>query len=474
MNYLGVDKIFNKELCRLELALSRLNLTHRQLKLAKQLNLSESIINYLDEKNSEAAEFCLDMFSDIVNDYQELANEHLNAFNTVKTKTWEIFKKYYPECKQSFDQIFGLASITYGPYVADMKKRVENKEVNDLDVAFHNYSKLSVEKLQLDNYYSLLKNINGQFEKFGGEGLMPQQLSDDCVKIPIWPILEIAFTNNEHLESLIKENKQLESAIFILSKKLEKHPDNLNLKHEYNELVNKDKVQKYEISYRQNLEKVIENLGYRSHAISDGLNQTEVEGLFQEKLFEILRGIPKEVRKLEGNRKQMIALKQEVANVINLARNLTDCFEGALVLGKVANQEVKITLTNYEYSKIIVDALRQDLTDNVYYRRELTQKNENPKTKESERVKNTNVINEIIDLEEAYNWLCLETPFGVVKYGINTLTNIHTGQTFPIEKLQDYTLKGEVFYEKTPTGELEPTLTVSEVQAKINSQGKKF
>lgn len=448
MDFLAISDNQNRDLCALESAIYMLKIANSQYQRAKDSQCSPQTIDYFDRKNTVYKEYRENILSEICEDWFYDEQNQVHKLRTATSKFWEVFTKVYPDCKLKVEEVIKQADCVYAPFVEDRERFLEGKlkseQFKTLYGLLGEVQTSYVDYVQIRNFNSMLSAIENQVTAYGSKPFMEAKLPEGIVYVPTWAINEI-FNN---LQAVSKQAKKELVPLGVKAvkqqKKLDRNPDNV----EQQEIVAaiKEELSAFEsrITNLEDLMMSVDHLYSRVDSVSRKWGVTEVTDMVIEKIQEFFVDMPTDIKKLEPRTATILALKHEIKNIADIAKLELSTLDGAMVLNMYAGNLTNFELSNYEYSKNVIDTLIANYNDNVAERARLVAEN-GTKISSKKLEENNQVISEIDDCAEAMAYARFETPFGVLKISNGQLVNVVTNQVYPITALNQYTFNGKTF-----------------------------
>ena len=448
MDFLAISDNQNRDLCALESAIYMLKIANMQYQRAKNSQCSPQTIDYFDRKNTVYKEYRENILSEICEDWFYDEANQLGKLRKVTNEFWQVFTSCYPECKLPIEEVIKEADCVYEPFVLDRERFLEGKLKNDhFEVLYGLLGEVQssyVDYVQIRNFNSMLSAIQGQVTDYGSKPFIEQKLPEGVVYVPTWAINEIFANLQETSKQAKKELVPLGVKVVKQQKKLEKNPDDVAQQAIVEEL--KEELTEFEsrITNLEDLMMSVDHLYERVDSVSRKWGVTEVGDMIIEKIQEFFVDMPTDIKKLEPRIAKILALKHEIKNITDVAKLELSTLDGAMVLNMYAGNLTNFELSNYEYSKKVVETLIANFSDNVAERARLVAETATEiSTKKLDE--NNQVISEIDDCAAAMAYARFETPFGVLKIVDGQLVNVVTNQVYPITALNQFNFNGKTF-----------------------------
>ncbi len=430
---------YNKDLCALESTILMLKIANMQYQKARE-NCSEGTVRYFDEKVDVYSELRSDIYAQIWEDYYLDELNYSKKLDLAKTILWTKFKREFPECELTFDEVFVNGECVYKPFIeksASVEAGAEPTErFADVSGLYSDYQSAYINYNQFLNFKTMLIAINAQVTDTGAKPWIEPQLDSAVAYVPIWAVEEF-YASAEDLCVQTKKDYVKFGVKYVKSQRnAEKHPENPEMEAKFLECQAEHAAYASRV---QNLEDMIiegDHLYERVGARVQKWATVEIGSVIFEKIREFFTDIPDDVRKLTPNDAKILTLKSEIANMVNAGILELPTMEASLVLGMYAGVPCNISLSNYEYSKKVIATLIENCNDNIPERERLLEENKTATPKKI--AENNRVIMEIEGCAKAMHYITFETPFGVVKIKNGKLVNVKTGQVYEISELDKY------------------------------------
>ena len=466
MDYTAISDVLNVDLCAIESATLMLELANRQYRTAQQQNASEQVLKYFAEKNEVYRDYREELCSDVQTNYHSYKRQIETSYSQLKEELWEEFKKVYPNCTQSFDEVFNGSICTYPEFEKDCENLLNNKsnKIIGLYKTFLDYLKVAMDKQHLSNFKLLYDSIYESVDEFGSKPFYKKELSKGVVEVPIWAVEEIYDEVYNFVKDCKKETLQLNIKFAKLKNRFQKEPNNNELKEQINALFKEVNTLESVLENAENLKMEISHLYSRSVASTSKWKLGEVKGQWLELFKELQLGIPKNLRKLPVQKKTVLALDEEIERIKMYSKLYLNTFQAGSVLSLYAKKLTTIELFNFEYSKKVISSLSDTLCENEKVKQEIETSKEINEDEQS-------VLSEIKDCENALNYVQFETPLGVLQLTNGKLKNVKTGLVYDISVLSKFSLRDKDFVVTDSNKNIVEKISYDEVLKKLQTSG---
>ncbi len=436
----------NKILEILEWTNCRLMEANDQLRGARANNLDERTIRYFDDKIDFYKECRTDLTQEVYTNYAKemlVAEKNVSKMQTI---LWGEFKRRYPDCKKTFEDVFKNGMCYYKPFIQDfsLNTKAPIPTFKNLNDAFVTYTIVAMEKEKLESFYNLYNGIHSEVGEYGAKPFVYRTLDESLIGVPIWAINEI---NNAIIKQFPKAKKAIVKHTMEVQKlrtKLSRDPNNKDLAKEYNQAY--DALENCTRMVEQ-YEKVAYCVQNPAARIKNATNRGAFSGMVNrgyEIFSELVLGVPKNIRKLSIKRERIICHKQEIDDIVDAAKYCLQTAEAAMALNAYMGKETEFELFNYEYSKKLIKQILKSESENDMqmrdFKRDLAILIDNkPEVREAKQ----DVVSQIKDVKKGYETARFNTPFGLVAYQNKKLVNVHTKEEFPVSKLDEYVYDGK-------------------------------
>ena len=442
VDYQALSEHLNSDLATMENLNFMLFFANQQYRKAVAQNLDGKVIKYLESKNDDYIDERNDIFNQIYHDYLIDKTRNYNKLIDCKRLLWKAFKREYPNCELSFEDIFKGTQATYPEAKQQISSGIgKNLGEDSLSSCFGNYCMAFIESEQLNTFNELLNDIYNQISEQGVKPFIPVSLSPNNALVPKWIIKKIDEVAEQAHADLRMQTFNLKFEINHLAK-LEKKKNNDS------EIENKSKQIEASLNKGEEESAILDNIFDAISNVSMRLEASETRPKVRqrpismlEKLKEFFIDIPKDIKNLEAVNPDIIISKTEVENIICQTICCDALIMEGLLLGHVAGVETVIGLEDYNLSKHVVNVIKNE-EQNIKVKLENLVKQQPTSLVEVERLK--------LYLK-AVSSLKIQTPLGKLTYESGSLID-ENGKTYSLETLNNYELvNGKVSIVKADT-----------------------
>lgn len=451
-----------------------------QQKMADNLNYSNQTKVWLDHKLKCYAEVRNVNKEYNLNSMLEGLDKIKKNVDVLKSALWKEYVLNNPKTTKTFDQVFVDGEVVDEKLAEEFNDynlkllNDEKVETNLLYEAYCNYSDHLTAINVINEYIDVHEAICGELTNDGYKRFVNNQIKNNVKCLSRNIIEELQIISKDITKTfpalLLKQEVKLNKAYKLLSK----NPENEELREQYNLEMGRYNFFQANCQLANVLSDNVNCFAKRLEAA----NSRELH--IKDKVYEMVADLGFGVGKpIKGNKNtvsvdEIFVGQIEISNLIVIAKNFVFLAPVIQEIGYQTQITTKVSLENYEQSKLIMEELSEVHKDKKQYLMENENALEKPIIDPFAEDKVLN-LDEQATKEEVAKHLLFETPLGTVWFDGVSAVNIETGEKTELSELNKfiYDADKQKFY-RLKTDKIIKAGTVKIVEDENNEQSLKI